>query len=264
MADLPSTLLQVVQSVLSDYGNATVSDISTHPDARRCAQIAKEAFYYLHTTLEWRHVNVYSQLASAADSSKPTHLLFDGQDLASITRLKYNVADTGEDDQHRELTYMYPEDFVDMVQNRSSMDNVDEVTLGTGVSIYVQNDTSPMYWTALDDEYIILDSYDSTIESTVQGNKTTVEAKTVPQWQETDNFVIPVPQKDRAMYLSYVKSVYGSKVYQEVNQIDADQAFKLTAKHRWEEGISGKERRPRKPRYGRRGLFHFASRKTTK
>lgn len=259
MADLPETLLDVVQSVMHDSGGHVPQDISTQPEARRAARIARESFYYLLDELDWPHQTKYGQLDSVADSSRPTHLLLNDNSHTTIHRLKYDTSEGSEDANHKDLIYLYPEDFLDIMQRRSSMGDVDEVSLDTGVKIYVRNDIGPDYWTAFDDKYIILDAYNSYEETTVQGLKTTAELRFLPEWKEQDDFVVPVPKRDMATYLAYTKSVFAAKVRLEENVVDTQQARTQIARSRFKEGIADSEERPRRKKFGRRGLYSFAA-----
>jgi hypothetical protein len=54
--------------------------------------------------------------------------------------------------------------------------------------LYVRTDKHPSYYTSFNDYYIIMDSYDSSVEATLQQSKTRAMGSVYPSFSQTDSF----------------------------------------------------------------------------
>lgn len=97
--------------------------------------------------------------------------------------------------QYKRVEYMSPEEFTNMVNLRNpDSSNVVSMLYGPGnVTLYIYNDRDPQFWTSYDDEYIVFDSWDAGVESTIQANKTQVWLTSEPSVSLTDTQVLPLP-----------------------------------------------------------------------
>ena len=155
------TLLYTVQRVLEKLDLDVVNSINDSPDAILVAREAEDTFYDLVNRNEWPERYDIIKAESVGDVLNPTALRLSDETL-SILSVRYNVTDTDDTDTtYKELTQLSPEDFLDKVYLRKSSDTT--VTTGSykGIDIYVYNNKAPEYFTVFDNEYIILDSWDS-------------------------------------------------------------------------------------------------------
>ena len=106
-----------------------------------------------------------------------------------------------------EVIYLDPSEFITETNGRdSSATTIDIVSDYSGVPLYIRNDISATYWTSFDDEYIVFDSYDSVVESTMQTSKSQVYGIVEPSFTISDTFVPDMPAKAFPMLLSESKS----------------------------------------------------------
>lgn len=191
------TLLELTQKCLNAMTSDKVNSISDTEEALDVVDIIEDTYYELMSQKQWNHLKNPAQLTSLSDSDFPTTLLIpesiveigtDGSDL------RYEVRDTASDNlNYKKLTYKSPVDFTEYVLNRNSTDSdVDTKTVkGTSAPLLIKNAQDPVFWTSYDDKHIVLDAYDSAVESTVQGSKSLVYAVTIPTFDPTDDDYVP-------------------------------------------------------------------------
>jgi len=201
------TLLEVVQSVLSDMDSDEVNSISDTLESLQVAQIAKDTYYWMLADRDWPHLNQLFLLGSVSDTTRPNYLQIPS-DVHELESVAYNTRKSdGTYDIYKELIYMYPDTFL-VKHNRlkDSDTNITLVTDGSGVKFSVYNDRAPKYWTSFDDEYIVTDAYDSDAESTLQSSKTQCRGRREPTWTSSDTFTPDLPRDAFPTYLAEVKS----------------------------------------------------------
>jgi len=94
------------------------------------------------------------------------------------------------------------------------------------------------YWTSFDDEYIILDSFDSDVESTIQASKTQAHCYKDPSWSGTDGAIPDLPAKVFPYFLAEAKSVCFNTIKQVANQKEEQRSRRQRtwlAKEKWRE-----------------------------
>lgn len=190
------TLLQIVQNVLSSMEADNVNSIGDTVESAAIARTAEETYYELMAYGDWPHlVGTYS-LTSLSDSAKPNYLEIPDE-YKNIQYLSYLGT---------ELRYKEPEEFLKYVNSRDlSLSNVVEVTGFHGVTYKIINDTLPTYFTLLEEKYVVTDSYDSVVETTLQGDNASVVASVLPAWASTDNYVPSLTDNMFPVYLAMVK-----------------------------------------------------------
>ncbi len=109
-------------------------------------------------------------------------------------------------------------------------DNVIEVTDFSGSKLLITNNQPPMYWTSFDDTYIVCDSYDADVDSTLQNSKTQCLAYVETVWEHTDEFVPNLPAEAFAALEEEAKSTAFITLKQMVNT-KAEQ--KSARQNRW-------------------------------
>jgi len=67
----------------------------------------------------------------------------------------------------------------------------------SSAKLYIRNDKNPRYYTSFDDQYIICDSYDASVDTTLQTNKTRCWGTVTPTFSLTDDFV---PDIDEVLF----------------------------------------------------------------
>ncbi|MHA2069476.1 MAG: hypothetical protein ACXABY_34370, partial [Candidatus Thorarchaeota archaeon] len=60
-----------------------------------------------------------------------------------------------------------------------------------GTKLRIKNNSQPTYYTSFDDDYIVMDSYDSSIDNTLQASKSRAFVVKVPVFNEVDDTYVP-------------------------------------------------------------------------
>jgi len=163
------TVLQYVQAALSVMDSDEVDSVSDTTEATQVAELFYDVYYELVNRQEWSFLRGALQLTASGDTSTPTKVIIP-EDAKRVRLVTYNI-DTAGGYQRRELVYLDPETFMRRFSGGQAAGNRLLVTPAPGLQFYVNVDRMPSFWTAFDDEFIWLDSYDTSIESTIQTAK---------------------------------------------------------------------------------------------
>ena len=248
------TLLEIVQDIMNDMDSDEVNSISDTEESVQVAQIVKTTYFEMIGRRDWPHLSKFTTLNSLGDSTKPTHL-GTPDNLIRLDWFKYNKKKTGDTrNRFSDVSYLYPDQFIAKTNDRNLDEtNVIEVTDYDGAKFQVLNDRQPTYYTSFDDKFIIMDSYDASLESTVQAVNTQAKIYTIPSWTVDDGFVPDLPMEAFPAFLAEAKSVAAFKLDDGVDQ-KAEQQSERQQKRLSVDGWSIKGG-VRYPNYGRRRSF---------
>lgn len=200
------TLLKMVQKILSDMDSDNVNSISDTEESLQIAEIVENSYEYLTESYGLASENKLLQILGLGDTTKPTHMQFP-EAVREICWIKYNKETTVGDAKFEEITYMDPTEF----HKRSMMlvetdTNVISVTDSSGLELFVLNDRHPTHWTTFDEEYIVFNAYDVTVDSTLQQSKVQCLGSVEKTFSLTDGFIPDIPSKDFPLLLEEAKA----------------------------------------------------------
>lgn len=206
------TLLEVVNAYLDATDGFRVSDLDDTIESQQVAKIAEDVFYeVIQDTFHNSLSKDIIQLEALADSTKPNYLKIPDT-VANVheSTVYYNVT-TGASGEStlkwNKITFLHPNDFIEKVRHRSTeADNVSTITDFSGVKFVIKTNKAPEYCTSFDDEYLVFDSYDSDVDSTLQQSKSGILATVEPTFTISNTFVIPLPLWFHPTYVSLVKA----------------------------------------------------------
>jgi len=201
------TLPSIVQNILSDMDSDNVNSINDSVEAQQVALIVETTYREIIGSRDWSHLHELTQLTASGDSAKPVWMRVD-DDIARVMWIKYNKIKSGDTaDIFTDVTYLTPKEFLDiaMLRNEDSS-NVTQYTDYNGTPILVVTDAAPTYWTSFDDEYVVFDSYNSAVDTTLQQSKTQLEVIKDAAWSSADTFVPDLPVKAFSYLLAEAKS----------------------------------------------------------
>jgi hypothetical protein len=224
-------LLSIVQSIMSDMNSDEVNSISDTIESLQVAQIVKDTYFYLAAERERPWTKTLFTL-EAATTAFPTKMRLPDS-VESIDWIKYDKAESGATSiDVQEIKYLSPDDFLDRIYHRSEDEsNIETYTDSVyGVKFLIQNDAAPSYWTTFDDEYIIFDSYDNTVDSNLQQSKSVVYAFKGPTWTMDDTFVPDVPEKMYPLFVSMSKAACFETIKQVTSGVNERRTRKLTTR----------------------------------
>ena len=220
------TLLEMVQDILSDIDSDEVNSINDTPDALQIAGVVKSSYFaILDSKDSWPHLRTLMALDASGDTAKPTHMKLP-DNVKALETVKYNKVKTGETQtKFRDITYLEPEEFLDKVNvYNTDATNVTLVTDFSGVSVPVKTDQGPEYWTSFDDEWLVFNSYDSAVDSTLQSSKTQCMAYRQPAWTVDDSFTPDLPDEAFSYLLAESKKIAFSRYKQVAEGTSVEQA----------------------------------------
>ena len=201
------TLLDMVKDILSDMDSDEVNSITDTVEATQVAQILKTTYYSIIDGKDYGFLYELFKLDSLGDSTKPTHLVIP-ETIIDLKWIKYNCkASASDKDLYKKIIYKNPEDFMDIVDIRdNTQSNITIVTDSTGIKLNIYKDRAPQYFTSFDDETLVLDAYDSGIDSTLQSSKTQCHGKRSVVFTLDDDFTPDLPTQMFSYFLAEAKS----------------------------------------------------------
>ena len=139
-----------------------------------------------------------------------------------------------------------------MNARNSDDSSITTVTDFNGTKLLIHNERHPTYYTSIDDEYVIFDAYNSSLESTLQSSKSQVISQEEEVFYQDKDFVIPLPNNFIPTYLNLVKSRASEYLREEPLFSDAKLGMKGLMKARFDQHKVGPRPHTKKRRYGRR------------
>lgn len=213
------TVLQMVQDILDSLDSDNVNSINDTEEALQVASLLRRTYEeIISQKAKWPHLREMGQLTASGDSNLPTHMVL-ADAYTQMEWVKYNKRKaTDTRDNYEDVDYLTPEAFMTIINARdSSASDIVSVIDISGITLLVGTDTAPTYWTSFDDEYIVFDSYDSAVDTTLQKTKTQILAYKEAAWSSLDSFVPDLPTEMFSYFLSEATSVAWNEIKQAAN-----------------------------------------------
>jgi hypothetical protein len=248
---MKKTLLEIVQDILFDMNSDQVNSIGDTIEATQVANICRSTYELMIVGQDWPHTMRLFRVASSADNTKPSHMFIEDQ-VANIEWVKYDCRESADAPKsYKTIEWKEPQDFLTFVMSRDpSRDNVETVIDYHGTPLFIINDHAPEYYTSFDDTHLVFDSYNASVDTTLQHSKTQAYGKIIPEWDTRDDFVPDLPAKHFPAYIAECKSTAFLRI-KEVADAKSEQHARATRsflhreKRRGTNGI-------RYPNYGRK------------
>lgn len=206
MTTIKMTLLEIVQDVLNDMDSDEVNGIADTVEATQIANICRSVYYDVITTVDLPEHTELMTVTGLSNSARPNFM--DANSITEIKELRYNVSETSGQLEYKLIDYLPPDEFIQRIVKRdTSSSNIIIVTDPTSsISLPIENDKMPDFYTSFDDRYLCFDSYDSTVDTTLQTSKTMVLGVKIPTFTLTDSAVPDMDDTIFPYYLAEVKS----------------------------------------------------------
>lgn len=216
------TLLQVVQSILPRIHADDVNSINDTPDARQAATVAVQVYKDLISNKVIPNNQRLIKIQASGDSTQPTHMKLP-EDVATLDNMtvRYNTKQkTTDADEFTLIPYVDPQEFLRRTNTLRSTDSTtsvitDALSQPGGTTFMVANNSAPTCYTTFDDVWLIFDSWDNSLESTLQNAKTQVHAEVFPRLTINDTTVVPVPPTVESLYVN--KCIVACQQMEEIN-----------------------------------------------
>lgn len=229
------TLLETVQRVLSSIKGEEVNSYSDTAESLAVKDIIKECYYTILSTQDFPELKTLFELNASGDNDKPV-LMSLPSDVVGLEWVKYNKIQDGETAPVYEYVYYLPlVKFLEITDRLSTDDTtVGSFTHTTGASdsieFYYRNDGAPQWYTTIDDNYVIFDSYDSTIDTTLQKTKTKCYGLKNDTWEDSDTFEFALDAQQFTILLKEAKAMAWLELKQTQNVAAETQARKAHIK----------------------------------
>jgi hypothetical protein len=201
------TLLEIVQEILSDMVSDEVNSIDDTIESQGVASTVRSVYQAMVANRNWPHTKKMFQLESLGDVAKPIYMRMPER-LKELVSISYDARKDGETStQYKEIKYKDPEAFLRMCSRRKEeLDNVVSYTDFSGVKLLAFNDRAPEYWTSFDDNYIVFDSYDVSVDDTLKSSKTACIAYFIPVWEHSNEAIPDLPSEAFPALIAEAKS----------------------------------------------------------
>lgn len=190
---MSTTVLDIVQLILSDIDSDEVNSIGDTIEASQIANLVEQYFYIIVDEFDLQAVKKLFQLEGLGDVSRPTVMRIP-EGVHSIEWIRYNIRRSSDTADNWAIVHQLdPADFIEhtLKQREQSVASV----VGSGVSVYIGTDAPPQYWTTFDGNELVFDSYDTGVDSTVQSSKTNCYGQGRPTLVKDDSTPIPLPPR---------------------------------------------------------------------
>lgn len=213
------TVLAMTQKILSSMNSDEINSVTDTEEASQVAEVIIQMYEDILSSRYWPHLRRVTTLTALADATRPT--MFEiPTNIAHIYTIKYNKkAAAGDDDLWVDVIYKAPEEFMDIVNARSSSASnvLDSNDMLTNMSYMVKTDVAPTYWTTMDQKYAIFDAYDSDVDSTLQESKQQVFAYVYPDLSAPDDAtVVDLPLEEFSRLMAEAKLVAFDEIKERV------------------------------------------------
>lgn len=162
------TMLELVQSIMSDMDSDSLDSITDTDEGEQVASVIRDVYWQMVTNQTIPEHNKLFQLTDAGGTAKVFMLI--PTTVRRVETIKYNKIESGDTIAvYRDVTYKDPDSFMNLLLSRTDTDSnvVSATDPNSGIALdFVINDHSPTYWTSFDDEYIVFDSYDAVVDTT--------------------------------------------------------------------------------------------------
>lgn len=217
------TLIELTQSVLRSIKGEMVDDISETEESSMVADILMECYYGILSESNLLEEKTLFELEASGDSLKPVLMSLPAT-VIGLEWVKYNCqTDSMTNTDYRTIKYLELGDFLNWtLQNNTDESYTDSMTVMTGVSdsinfIY-RNNKAPEYYTSFDDRQIVFDSYDNTVDTTLQKNKTMCYGLKESTWTKTNTFIPALDSQQFNLLLQEAKATAWAELRQTTNE----------------------------------------------
>lgn len=234
------TLLDMTQNILSALNGEEVNSIGDTTEAKQVAECIRTSYLNMQGRYDLPEHNQLLQLQPSNDITAPV-LMYRPDHVNRIEWIKYynlpsvnsqqtsafvhdldlDLVSTGQTvvppPAYGEVKLLTIEDFVNMVNSFNTLESdvesfnlvVTNAASGEPSSFIFnyKNNKIPQYFCVIQNYFIVFDSYDNTVDSTLQASKTLCLGWTVPVFEVNDSFIPDLDEAQVPLLLNEAKSL---------------------------------------------------------
>jgi len=200
------TLLQVINYYNDHTDGFRISTIDDTIESQQIASIAEKVFHDLNNDVFGNsHLESLIQLEALADSDRPNYLKLPDEALdIRNDAVLYNISKDNTEIDMQEITYLTPLEFLNKIGSKKVKATNQVVTDFNGYKMTIDNNAAPQFYTSFDDSYLVFDSYNSLVDTTLQQSKSGVITQLQRSFVRSDTHVIDFPEWFHTTYLNQV------------------------------------------------------------
>lgn len=224
------TLLDMAQSIASSLNSDEFNSISDTTESMQIARIIRNKYYDILARGNIPEQQTLIQLTASGDNTKPT-LMYVPAGVIRLDWIKYFDAtvNNGAAAGYKYVIGLPMDQFIDQINTL----NPSESTVGTFLfteggadfTFYYNNNSQPKYYTVIENGYVIFDSYNSALDTTLQTSKTMSFGLKVSPFTLTDTFVPDLDDDKFPLLLNEAKALAFYELKQQPHT-KADQEIK--------------------------------------
>lgn len=213
------SLLDMVQDILSDMNSDEVNGIDDTVESTAVAKTLRTVYFEQIANRNWPHLRKLITLDNVGDVTRPNYLK-SPETVKQMEFFKYDKHLAGTTTlNYQKVHWKDPDSFLRYTNSRNSTNtNTLTVTDFSGSKLLVLNDVAPSFWTSFDDVYIVTDSFDSDVDTTLNGSKSQCLAYINPVWVHDDDFIPDLPIEAFPGLLAEAKSTCFVNIKEMPNQ----------------------------------------------
>lgn len=222
------TLLEMIQHILSAMGSDEVNNYNDTVESYMVAQIIQQVFYEAAVELNLPTHQSMFELNASNDNLLPA-LMYKPSNALRIDKIYYDNREDGATYANMvECQYLPLDQFISLQRGLSeSTSNVGEMNVsnnGETHTIMFSTNAPPRFYTTSDDYTILFDSYDSSVDTTLQKAKSLAHGHVYPTFTLSNTFVPDVDAAQFPYLLAKAKTRAFNEIKQTLNQESAAEA----------------------------------------
>lgn len=212
------TLLELVQTIASSLDSDEINSITDSVESEQITKIVKTVYFDIIGRANLPEHYSLKNLQASGNSSKPV-LMYVPSDVEEIKWIKYNNATIANPEIDMvTVQYQNLNTFLDRMDGLLSTDsNIGSFTHTVGSDVFTilyRNDVAPQHYTTFDDNTLVFDSYDSSVDTTLQSSKSRAYCKLVIPWTDSDTFTPDLDEEQFPLLLNEAKSLAWTELKQ--------------------------------------------------
>lgn len=249
---MAKTLLEIVQDILSSMDSDEVNSITDTVESEQVARIVRNTYEDLISRVDYpEHWDMF-ELNASGTSTKPT-LMYKPTNIKKIDFVKYDKRLTGETaPNYQYVAYQDRKTFLDRMYalnvDEDDVISFDHTISSDTMTLLCFNNKAPDYYTSLDDNMLIFDSYDAVVDANLQKNKTMCYGLKIPTpFSMTDGFTPDLDEEQFALLFQESKATAFADLKQTTNA-----RAERSARQQWIKTQENFSNPIRRPYYGRK------------
>lgn len=248
-----STLLDLVQDILGELNSDEVNSISDTTEATTVAGIIRRVYRDIVSEQDVPSKMDIVNLTGLSDTSRP-NIMQIPENVSRILWIKYdNRVDVAADRAYADIPYKDPLDFIAYVNARPDTDttNYQVVQWSINMPLTIYKYAGPTCWTSFDDEYVVFDSFNIDVDSSLQASKSIAQVYKQPSLTLTDTAEVDLPENLESLlwHEAFNRASIALKSEQNPKNERNENRFRVRAqRNKWRQGRMKEDY----PSYGRK------------